>query len=77
MWLLEECRREWARQGTETSYGELVGAAEEAEPFRSVINVNDSGFIAPGGMPQRIVDHCLASRSARAGDARSVCALYL
>ena len=61
MWLLEECRREWARQGAETSYGELVSAAEEAEPFRSVINVNDSGFVAPGGMPQRIVDHCLAS----------------
>ena len=61
MWLLEECRREWARQRTETSYGELAAAAEEAEPFRSVINVNDSGFVAPGGMPQRIADHCVAS----------------
>lgn len=61
MWLLEECRREWARHGTETSYGELVAAAEAAKPFRSVINVNDPGFVAPGGMPQRIAGHCAAS----------------
>ena len=61
MWLLEECRREWARHGTETSYGELVAAAEAAKPFRSVINVNDPGFVAPGGMPQRIAGHCAGS----------------
>ena len=61
MWLLEECRREWTRQGTETSYGKLVAAAEETVAFRSVINVNDPRFVAPGGMTQRIADHCVAS----------------
>ena len=61
LWLLEECRREWALQGTETTYGKLVAAAEETVAFRSVINVNDPGFVAPGGMTQRIADHCVAS----------------
>ncbi len=61
LWLLEECRREWALQGTETTYGKLVAAAEETVAFRSVINVNDPGFVTPRGMTQRIADHCVAS----------------
>lgn len=58
MWLLEECRREWARSGDATSYGELIAQAEASTAFRSVINVDDPGFTAPGGMPERIAAHC-------------------
>ena len=58
MWLLEECRRDWTRRGIETTYDELLVAARAAEPFRSLMNVNDTGFVAPGGMPDRIADHC-------------------
>lgn len=60
MWLLEECRREWSRQGIQTTYSELMeGAAKEN--FRSVIHVNDPAFVAPGGMPQRIAEACRAN----------------
>ena len=60
MWLLEECRRDWARGGIETTYDELLAAARAETPFRSLMNVNDPGFVAPGGMPERIADHCAA-----------------
>lgn len=58
MWLLEECRRDWARSGIETSYDELLAAAAAETPFRSLIDVTDPGFVAPGDMPARIADHC-------------------
>jgi rhamnulokinase len=58
MWLLEECRREWARQGIQISYAQLCAQAEAERPFRSLINVDDPAFVAPGGMPQRIAEYC-------------------
>ncbi len=58
MWLLEECRREWAVTGADVDYEDIIGAASVAEPFRSVIDVNDPVFVAPGGMPERIADWC-------------------
>jgi rhamnulokinase len=58
MWLLEECRREWARQGIDTTYGKLLAEAEEQSPFRSLLDVNHPEFIAPGGMPARIAGYC-------------------
>jgi len=58
MWLLEECRREWARSGNNLAYDELIAQATAAPAFRSVIDVDDAGFTAPGGMPERIAKHC-------------------
>jgi rhamnulokinase len=62
MWLLEECRREWARQGIETSYGKLLAEAQQQTAFRSLLNVNDPSFVAPGNMPNRIADFCRRTR---------------
>lgn len=61
MWLLEECRREWARQGAATDYAQLCRDAEACEPFRSLIDVNDPVFTAPGDMPGRIRKWCAQS----------------
>jgi rhamnulokinase len=58
MWLLEECRRDWARQGIETNYGKLLAAAQKQPAFRSLFNVNDPSFVAPCGMPARIAELC-------------------
>ncbi len=62
MWLLEECRREWSRQGTETTYAGLLFEAQQQPAFRSLIDVNDGSFVAPGDMPTRIADYCRNSR---------------
>ena len=58
LWLVEECRREWAKRGEDVSYQELIVGAKAAEPFRALIDVDDPSFVAPGDMPRRIRDYC-------------------
>ena len=58
LWLLEECRRAWALAGEETSYEELIAAAQAAPPFRSILDVDAPAFVAPDDMPARIAAWC-------------------
>ncbi len=59
LWLLQECRRAWALEGTEYSYAELAAMADSATPFSAV--VPPDRFLQPGKMPQRIADFCKGS----------------
>jgi rhamnulokinase len=61
LWLLHECRRAWAAEGHEYTYGELVELAETAAPLRSLVDPNDVAFSEPGEMPRKIADACRAS----------------
>ena len=54
LWLMQECRRQWRKEGTDLSYDELTELAEQSEPFAGFLNVDDSTFLAPGDMPERI-----------------------
>jgi rhamnulokinase len=58
LWLVQECRREWARQGQEYSYSALVEMAERAPAFVSLLDPDDELFMRPGGMPSRIAEFC-------------------
>lgn len=58
LWLLQECRRQWAREGHEHAYDELVRLAAEAPAGVSVVNPDHPGFVQPGDMPARIRDYC-------------------
>ena len=58
MWLLEECRKEWEREGTQYSYSDIIAMAREAEPFRCLINPNDPCFTNPKSMTQAIAAFC-------------------
>jgi len=57
LWLVQECKRQWQRDGIELSYPELTEMAEKAKPFAANIDVDYSGFLAPGDMPKRINDY--------------------
>jgi rhamnulokinase len=57
LWLTQECRRQWQREGIDLSYAELTAMAEKAKPFARQIDVDYSGFLAPGDMPKRINDY--------------------
>ncbi|UCE48776.1 MAG: rhamnulokinase [Phycisphaerales bacterium] len=57
LWPIQECRRQWQREGQDLSYGELTALAEKAEPFARRIDVDDEAFLAPGDMPKRINDY--------------------
>ena len=59
LWLIQECKRQWQREGTDLSYAELTAMAEKAEPFAAHIKVDDSAFLAPGDMPKRINEHLI------------------
>lgn len=58
LWLVQECRRTWQRQGREHSYAELSDLARQAPPFAARIEPDDEGFLAPGDMVSRVIDYC-------------------
>jgi len=58
LWILQESRREWARQGQELDYDELMREAEGAEPFRSLIDPRAARFSRPGDMLRKIATFC-------------------
>jgi rhamnulokinase len=58
MWILEQCRKEWSRQGKEYSYPEIVAMAESAEPFQCFINPDDTLFANPESMLGAIESFC-------------------
>lgn len=58
-WLLQECIRHWQSAGTEVDINALTDAAAQLPAARSVIDVQNPAFIAPGDMPRRIVEACL------------------
>ncbi len=58
MWLLEECRRAWAREGANLGYAELCEAALAARPFAAILDPDDASFLAPGDMPAKIAAFC-------------------
>ncbi|HQC51704.1 MAG TPA: rhamnulokinase family protein [Lentisphaeria bacterium] len=58
LWLIQECRTEWKRQGITYTFDEMDAMAAQAEPLRSFVNPNDPSFTAPGDMPGRIAAYC-------------------
>ncbi|MCQ2396365.1 MAG: rhamnulokinase [Lentisphaeria bacterium] len=59
LWIIQECRNQWIREGNKYSFAELTTMArEEAQPFYAIINPNDKLFEAPGDMPSRIKSFC-------------------
>jgi len=58
LWLVQECRRTWARQGQEFSYDELAPMAAQAAPLQSIVDPDDAEFAKHGDMPARIRAFC-------------------
>lgn len=58
LWLIQESRRQWDREGELLSFDELERQANEAEPFASLIDPDYHEFQTPGNMPKRIKKYC-------------------
>ena len=58
LWLIQESRRQWIREGFEVSYADLEQEALAAAPFRCFINPDDDSFVAPGNLPKRVQEFC-------------------
>ncbi|MEG3616090.1 rhamnulokinase family protein [Isoptericola haloaureus] len=61
LWVLSETLRTWQEAGTEVTLDEALTAAAEAQPRRTVVDVDAPEFLPPGDMPARI------AAAARAG----------
>ncbi len=58
LWLIQESRRQWDREGELLSFDELEKQANEATPFASLIDPDYEEFQTPGNMPKRIREYC-------------------
>jgi len=68
LWLLQECRRQWQREGTELTYGELAQMAGDAKPFGAFIDPGHDDFVAPGDMPAKINRYLAQTGQAQISD---------
>ncbi len=58
LWLVQESRRNWQREGRTWSYAELTALAAGAPAFAAVIYPDAEVFMPPGDMPGRIRQFC-------------------
>lgn len=58
LWLIQESRRQWIREGHDVSYADLEKEALAADPFRCFIDPDDPSFETPGNLPRRVQDYC-------------------
>lgn len=58
LWLIQESRRWYNKNGNDYSFADLENAAREAKPFVSFIDPNDALFVAPDDMPLKIQEYC-------------------
>lgn len=59
LWLLQECQRQWQREGRALGWPELVALAEQAAPLRSLVDPDAPEFLNPGDMPAAIRAYCV------------------
>ena len=59
LWLIQESKRQWEREGKEYSFSELEYMAKEAKPFKCFIDPDADVFVPAGNIPQRIKEYCL------------------
>lgn len=58
LWLLQECKRVWEKEGFSISYEEMTQMSEKSMAFRSFIDPDDAMFLNPSHMPQQIGQYC-------------------
>jgi sugar (pentulose or hexulose) kinase len=54
LWIVQECKRYWRREGVDLAYDELTEMAEKAAPFAAYIDPDRDEFLSPGNMPEKI-----------------------
>ena len=58
MWIIQECRRDWIKNGINISWDGVVEEARNAEPLRSIIDPDSPEFYAGGNMEKKIQEFC-------------------
>ncbi len=58
LWLIQESRRQWIREGADVSYADLEREALACAPFRCFVDPDDASFEMPGNLPKRVQEFC-------------------
>ena len=61
LWLIQECKRVWEKEGNSVTYEQLVNLAQQAKPFQCFIDPDNAMFLSPLHMPKQIQSYCQAS----------------
>jgi rhamnulokinase len=61
MWLLEQCRKDWEKEGVTYSYSKIVELASATEGFRSFVDPDESSFANPQSMSAAIANYCAST----------------
>ena len=58
LWMIQETRRQFKREGKEYNYADMEKLARDAEPFKCFIDPDAPIFALPGNQPERIREFC-------------------
>jgi rhamnulokinase len=58
LWIVQECRRHWAKEGKKYDFATLEKLAADAPPFVSLFNPDDPRYLSPDDMPRKIAEFC-------------------
>jgi rhamnulokinase len=59
LWLMQECRRQWAKEGENMSFKDIDKHTIKAVSLQRFINPDYAPFSLPGNMPARIAEYCI------------------
>ncbi|MEG1311447.1 MAG: rhamnulokinase family protein [Romboutsia sp.] len=59
LWMIQESKRQWEREGKLFSFSELEEMAQKVKPFKCFIDPDDPIFVPAGDIPKRIREYCL------------------
>ncbi len=58
LWLIQESRRQWIREGNNVSFADIEREALAVEPFKCFVDPDYAAFETPGNLPKRIAEYC-------------------
>lgn len=64
LWLIQECKRIWDREGKAFNYNEISQAAEDAMPFKYRLDPDNPVFMNPDNMIETIQNYCRETQQA-------------
>lgn len=58
LWVVQQCRQQWADEGRELSYTDLTEMAKNSLHLKSFVDPDYSGFLRPGRMADKVKEYC-------------------
>lgn len=77
LWIYQECRRSWKKEGIQASFDEMGALAQAAAPFQAFIDVDDETFYSPGNMPRKVAAYCEKTGQKAPSDMGSIVRLVI